>query len=123
MTTEFFRKAKDNLNVAQLCFDNGYYDACANRAYYAALQAAVAALEDKGIKKDRIEHGWVQAEFAGKLIRSRKIYPTKMKTYLLDMQVVRNDADYSDEGVSKKEANQQLRKSEEFLTLIEKELT
>ncbi len=52
MTTEFFQKAKNNLNAAQLYFDNGFYDACANRAYYAALQAAVAALEDKGLKKE-----------------------------------------------------------------------
>ena len=123
MATEFFHKAEDNLNVARLCFDNGYYDACANRAYYAALQAAVAALEDKGIKRERIDHKWVQAEFSGKLIHSRKIYPIKLKAYLPDMQSVRNDADYSDEGVSKKDADRQLRKSEEFLKLIGKELT
>jgi len=122
MTTEFFYKAKDNLNVAQWCFENGYYDACANRAYYAALQAAVAALADKGIKRDRIDHKWVQAEFAGKLVKSRKIYPTKLKSYLPDMQMVRDDADYSDENVSRKLASGQLSKAREMLTMIGKEL-
>ena len=123
MTTEFFQKAKNNLNAAQLCFDNGLYDACANRAYYAALQAAVAALEDKGIKRDRIDHGWVQAEFAGKLIRNRKIYPAKLKSHLTDMQMVRDRADYSGENISKNKASEQIRKSGEMLTMIEKELT
>ncbi len=122
MTTEFFCKAEDNLNVARLCFDNGFYDACANRAYYAALQAAVAALADKGIKKDKIDHRSVQAEFSSKLIRSRKIYPQKMKSYLMDMQMVRNDADYSGESVSKKQASEQLRMAGEMLTMIGKEL-
>jgi len=121
MTTDFFYKAKDNLKVAQWSFDNGYYDACANRAYYAALQAAVAALADKGIKRDRIDHKWVQAEFSGKLIRSRKVYPTKLKSYLMDMQRVRDDADYSGENISRKKAAEQLRKSEEMLTMIGKE--
>ncbi|NJL58707.1 MAG: HEPN domain-containing protein [Desulfobacteraceae bacterium] len=122
MTTDFFCKAENNLNVAQLCFDNGFYDACANRAYYAALQAAVAALADKGIKKEKIDHRLVQAEFSSKLIRSRKIYSPKMKSYLMDMQRIRDYADYSGENISRKKAAEQLRKSEEMLTMIGKEL-
>ena len=122
MTTEFFSKAEDNLNVAQLCFDNGFYDACANRAYYAALQAAVAALADKGITRDKIEHKWVHAEFAGKLIRSRKIYPSKLKSSLSDMQIIRDWADYKSENVSRKRASEQLLMAKEMLDLIEKEI-
>jgi len=37
MTTGFFEKAKENLASAQICFDNGLYNACDNRSYYAAL--------------------------------------------------------------------------------------
>ena len=122
MTTEFFSKAEDNLNVARLCFDNGFYDACANRAYYAALQAAVAALGACGITKDRIEHKWVQAEFSSKLIKSRKIYPAKLKSYLPDMQMVRDDADYSDDSISRKLASEQLFMAKEMLSIIGKEL-
>jgi uncharacterized protein (UPF0332 family) len=122
MTTEFFYKAKNNFNAAQLCLDNGFYDACANRAYYAALQAALAALADKGIKRDRVEHKWVHADFAGKLIRSRKIYPTKLKSYLPDMQIIRDWADYKSENISRKRASEQLLMAKEMLTLIEKEI-
>jgi len=122
MTTEFFYKAKDNLYVAQWCFDNGYYDACANRAYYAALQAAVDALADKGIKRDKIDHRWVQADFAAKLIKSRKIYPAKLKSYLPDMQMVRDMADYKTGNISRKKASEQLLMAKEMLTLIEEEI-
>jgi len=36
---EFLNKAEENLTAAQICFENGLYNACANRAYYAALSA------------------------------------------------------------------------------------
>jgi len=122
MTTDFFYKAKDNLKVAQWSFDNGYYDACANRAYYSALQSAIAALADNGIKRERMEYKWVQAEFAGKLIKSRKVYPAKLKSYLPEMQMVRDNADYSGENISRKKAAEQLRMAGEMLSMIEKEL-
>jgi len=38
------------------------------------------------------------------------------------MQAIRNDADYSDEGVRKKLASEQLCMAKEMLTLIGKEL-
>ncbi len=45
----FLKKAQDNLALAKYCIENGYYDASANRAYYAAFQAAIAALAVVGI--------------------------------------------------------------------------
>ena len=38
MKTEFLTKAKENLTAAQVCFDNELFNACANRAYYAACR-------------------------------------------------------------------------------------
>ncbi len=122
MITEFFDKAKANLKAAQLCFDSGLYDASANRAYYAAFQAAAAALAARGITKEKLGHDWIQADFSGRLIKRQKIYPGKLKSYLADMQAVRDQADYKIANVSKKEALQQLRKSKEMITFIEKEL-
>ena len=120
---EFLNKAKTNLQVAQICFDSGFYDACANRAYYAAFQAAIAALADRGRKSDKNDHKWVQATFSSELINRQKVYPAHLKSYLMDMQVVRNQADYTDENVSKRLASQQLSKAQEMLELIEKELS
>jgi len=122
MKNGFLDKAKTNLTVAQICFDREFYDACANRAYYAAFQAAVAALADKGIKRDKADHKLVQADFSEKLIKRQKIYPGKLKSYLMDMQGVRNQADCSHASVSRKLAFQQIHKAEELITIIGKEL-
>lgn len=53
MKTEFLKKALDNLSVARYCFEHGFYDAAVNRAYYAAFQAAVAALAYRGISSEK----------------------------------------------------------------------
>ena len=45
-------KSDENIKAAQLCFDNGFYNACANRAYYAMFHAAVAILIVKGSPPD-----------------------------------------------------------------------
>ncbi len=67
-TTAFFKKAKNNLKAAQICFDCGLYDACTNRAYSSAFQAAVAVFAKFVIKREKLDHGWVQAEFSVQLI-------------------------------------------------------
>ena len=82
MKYEFMDKARENLATAEICFENKLYNASANRAYYAAFQAAVSALADSGIKKEKLDHKWVQAEFSGRLITRRKTYPAKVKAYL-----------------------------------------
>ncbi|MDM8517315.1 HEPN domain-containing protein [Desulfobacterales bacterium HSG16] len=122
MKYEFLDKAKENLAAAKICFDNGFYNACANRAYYAAFQAAVSALADRGIKREKLDHKWVQAEFNGKLIKRRKIYPGRMKSHLVKMQIVRDRADYSTQKVNKKAAQRQIGRVEDLITHIEKEL-
>lgn len=121
MKAEFFKKARNNLAVAQICFDNGFYDDCANRAYYGVFHAAIAALPDRGIKKDKFDHKWVQAEFSHSLIKRQKVYPGKLKSYLMKMQMVRDRTDYSHDNVSKAEARQQVHKAEEMIRLIGKE--
>jgi len=119
---EFFAKAKENLRAAQICFDNGLYNTCANRTYYSALQAAVAALSHRGIRRDKVEHKWVQADFSGRLIRRQKIYPARLKSYLPDMQLIRNKADYSVENISRQRAGKRLAKAGEMIELIEKDI-
>ena len=121
MKNEFLAKAKENLTAAQVCFDNELFNACANRAYYSALQAAIAALAHKGIRRDKINHGQVQADFSGELIKRRKIYPAHLKSYLSDFQFVRDKADYTDKSISMKITGRMLTKLKEMVRLIEKE--
>lgn len=122
MILEFLKKAQENLIAAQFCFERECYNACANRIYYAALQAAVAAIAAEGIKQDKVDHKQVQSDFNGQLIYRRKRYPAKFRTYLLDMQVLRNQADYTTEPVSRKVAERWLARAVEFVTHIVKEL-
>jgi len=121
----FWTKASENLKATQLCFDNGLYNACANRAYYAMYHAAIAILIAKGFPptQKQIDHGWVQSTFARELINRRKIMPNALKAYLSDAQIFRNNADYRDIMISQKTANRQVRKSQEFIDKIEMELS
>lgn len=119
---EFLNKAEENLTAAQICFENGLYNACANRTYYAALHAAIAALAHRGIKRDKIDHGQVQADFSNELINRRKIYPSKMKSYLPDMQMIRNMADYSGDNITQQRAGRWFARIKELIEQIKKEL-
>jgi hypothetical protein len=86
------------------------------------LHAAVAALAHRGIKRDKIDHGQVQADFSGELIHRRKIYPAKFKSHLYDMQLVRNKADYSGDNITRQRAGKWFARIKELIELIEKEL-
>jgi len=119
MILEFTSKAKENLAAAQLLFDHGLYNASANRAYYAAFQAALVALaRAKVLDQSRVSHETAQGKFAAELIHRRKIYPSHLKSYLMELQGVRDDADYKLSSISKKEAAKQLRKAQEFVNLV-----
>jgi uncharacterized protein (UPF0332 family) len=120
----YLAKADENLKIANLSFDNRCYNACVNRAYFAMLQAAIAILIKKGFppKKKRIDHSWVHSTFSSEIIRRRKIFPGKFKSYLPDAQIFRNIADYDDKLISAKKAKQQLNRSEEFIENIKMEL-
>jgi uncharacterized protein (UPF0332 family) len=118
---EFLDKAKENLKIAQMSFEHECYNACANRAYFAAFQAAVAALISRGATRGKFDHKWVQAEFSEKLIKRQKIYPAKAKSWLMKMQLLRNKADYEHRHVSRKDAHAQLKRAGEMLGFIEKE--
>ncbi len=48
MQYELMEKAEENLAAAKICFQNRLYNACANRAHYAAFQAANPPLRTKG---------------------------------------------------------------------------
>lgn len=64
----FLIKAKRNIQVAQLLFDNQFYDESANRAYYAAFQAALTALSTLGMEVEGMSHDAVQASFNNEFI-------------------------------------------------------
>lgn len=123
MKTEFLTKAQENLKAADLLLANQLYNASSNRAYYAAFQAAIAALATVGILGlENQNHDTVQAPFAGELIHRRQLYPGHFKSYWMDLQRVRNNADYREMSVSSKVAWHQCRKARELVETMVKEL-
>jgi uncharacterized protein (UPF0332 family) len=100
-----------------------HYNACANRAYYAMLQAALAALANVGITPETevINHGWVQGTFARELISRRKMFPG-MGNYLNDARALREAADYKTIMLNQRKASQTLRWARTMVGVIRKEL-
>lgn len=71
---------------------------------------------------EKIDHKLVQSEFNDRLIHKQKIYPARLKSYLPDMQAIRNIADYGTDPVSKAKASKWLARANEMITCIEKEI-
>ncbi len=121
MIQEFLTKAQENLAVAEYTLSQKHYNASTNRAYYAAFQAAIAALAHAGIKHPQNPHSWVQAQFSGVLVARRKLYPANLASFLLPIQMHRDKADYETSFVSKGIAEHQVRQAKEFVfTIVER---
>jgi uncharacterized protein (UPF0332 family) len=118
----FLRKAEDSLAGAASEFANGRYDNCANRAYYACFQAAIAALLREGIgtpsQAEQWGHDYVQARFAGDLINRRKRYPAAFRDTLVRGLLLRQTADYKTQRVSDVRASRALARAEEFVNTV-----
>ncbi|TAE29960.1 MAG: HEPN domain-containing protein [Candidatus Kapaibacterium sp.] len=121
MVNEFFLKAEENLQGAQLLCDARLYNAATNRAYYAAFQAALAMIQMKGLQANT-DHAKVQATFNGEVIRRSKHISVSFKRYLLTMQDARNLADYYPTMLSRQKAEKQLLMAKEFINVIRMEL-
>ncbi len=116
MKESFKNRALENIKAAESCFEQEFYNASANRAYYAAFHAAISAIFSIGIDT-KIEHRPVHSIFTDNYFNRRKIISSKYKGYLGELQRKRNIADYKS-GVGKKEAKEQLNNAKEFVEII-----
>ena len=116
MKESFILRAKENLAVAEVTFEAGQYNACANRAYYAAFHAAIAALMHFG-HPPNIDHAPVRASFSKYLINEKKIFSSTMTNDLAAIMDVRTKADY-DYGVVRKTAQAQLKTARNFVSIV-----
>lgn len=114
----YWAKAQENLESAALLLAERKYNACTNRAYYAALQASVAALLHEGYTVEKIDHALTQGEFVGKLIHRKKLYPQHIASHLDTLRQAREDADYKPKMMSEIRARRQVAHATEFLHTI-----
>ena len=81
MKESFLERARENLKIAELAFDNACYNASTNRAYYAAFHAAIAAIYAAGITPN-IDHKIIRTLFSDYYFNKRKILPSRYNKYL-----------------------------------------
>lgn len=116
----FRRKARDSLAGAQSELANVRFNNAANRAYYAAFQAAIAALLRESIRAidEHWAHTFVQSEFAGKLIARRHRNPSSLQDTLSRLETLRLRADYRGDTISATEARRCVRRSRELVEAV-----
>lgn len=118
----YLSKAQDSLAGAASEYANGRFDNCANRAYYACFQAAVAALVRERIapphQADQWGHDFVQVRFVGQLINRRKRYPTVLRETLIWGLRLRQTADYKAERVTAVQASRGLARARQFVGAV-----
>ena len=113
-------KALESFAGAESEFVNERYNNTANRAYYAVFQAAIAALQQAGLRPTRTSwsHEFVPAQFDGVLIGRRKLYPAELRGVLSRNAAVRLSADYDEDPVTQTEASRALGRSRAFVRAI-----
>jgi uncharacterized protein (UPF0332 family) len=119
----YLTKAKNSLGTAQHAYARGDFDSCASRAYFAVFQGEIAALiKLTEFRQEQWSHERVQAEFNQRLIQARKVFPASLRSIHDDLIGRRHTADYADQYVSARLAEQCLRRATEMLTSIERVL-
>jgi uncharacterized protein (UPF0332 family) len=116
----YLRKARESLTSAEADFEAGRFNSAANRAYYAAFQAAVAALLRAGIQppKDSWEHRFVHSQFSGKLISRSKLFPARYSGVVKALLETRLAADYRPVPIGRRHAQSALRDAKRLLEAI-----
>ncbi len=123
--SDYWAKAKENLDMAALAYQRKKHNVCASRAYYAVFLASIAALiklTDLCAIDNEWDHGQVQAELNRRLIMRRKILPGDIGRTPMDLIKLRHVANYMPETVTGKEAKRACDRAKRFLSSIAKAL-
>ena len=119
---DYWLKAKENLEMADMALQSGKYNVCASRAYYAVFPASIATLlklTAVRAKDNTWHHGQVQAELNRLLIMRKKLLPSDIGRIPMDLIELRYLADYKPRSVTAKEAKRAYNRAERFLLAIE----
>jgi uncharacterized protein (UPF0332 family) len=115
----YLAKARNSLRTAQSAYEQGDFDSCASRAYFTVFQAEAAALiKLTEFRQEQWRHDRVQEEFNRRLIRARKLFPSSLRSIHNDLIGRRRLADYTEQHISVRTAEDCLRKAAEMVTTI-----
>lgn len=116
----YLAKAFESLAGAESELAAGRYNNAANRAYYAAFQAAIHALSTEGERRDIWGHDFVQAQFSAQFINRRKVYPAELRDVLSRLAIIRGTADYALAGIGRTQANRAVQLAKRFVEVVGK---
>jgi uncharacterized protein (UPF0332 family) len=121
-STDYWAKAKENLEMALLAYQRKKHNVCASRAYYSVFLSSIAALiklTNLRARDNEWDHGQVQAELNRRLIMKRKVLAAEFGRTPMDLIELRHLADYKPQSVSKSEAKRAYDRAKGFLMSIE----
>ena len=90
---------------------HGLVDSAVNRAYFALFQAAICALERRGMRRREWTHKGVHSDFVQLFVRRRKLVPASFAGALPSVMHLRHIADYQQPGVSQVQAERAVRRA------------
>ena len=117
----YLAKARESLASSEADVEAGRYNSAANRAYYAAFQAAVAALIWAGIKpvKEDWGHRFVMDRFSVTLTKRRKLLPSEFSSSLDQLFDNRVIADYREADISRRVARSGINIARRIVATVE----
>ena len=86
------------------------------------FQAAVAALEHRGIRRREWTYKGVHSDFVQLFVRRQKLGPASFAGALPSVMQLRHIADYQQPGVSQVQAERAVRRAREFVILLQREM-
>lgn len=86
------------------------------------FQAAICALESRGIKRSEWSHKGVHSDFVQNFVRRRKIVPASFAGALPSVMQIRHNGDYRQPGASQRQAEGAVGLAREFLDLLTREV-
>jgi len=121
---KIWSKVVENASGARLCFDNGFYNAAASRAYYAMFTAARVLLNDLAgfASEDVRRHRAVMRFFSSEFVRRGLVDHDVGRAFLRSLHL-RGIADYEPQSIKRNEAEAVLATMQDFISAVEKLLT
>ena len=121
----YLAKAEQCLAGAALAVAHGQYNNAANRAYYAAFQAAIAALRTAGVEPATPRywsHDFVLREYCSRLARPHGDYSPRSAAAFKALQDERLKADYEVELLTPVSGERALALAQEFVQAVRQRL-
>jgi uncharacterized protein (UPF0332 family) len=115
---DLLERAKEFLRVAEMALDSDCYHAAALCAYAAMFWAAIVALTQVGVRREKWTHGGLKDAFRDEFVRRRQVYPDKFLLWLSEAYELRCDAHYEPITLPVKKVRRLVAHAKEFVETV-----